>query len=386
MKIAMINSFYSRKYPSGENEVFTQLSRVLKYSGVKIEEIIVETDIRSRQSFYRLRCAINEIFGWGGLDPRVQLGKRELDLIHINNLFPNFERKSTELIKIPKILTLHNYRSVCVAGTLSRGGTYCDLCSVNPVNSLKYRCYRNSFMATFPLFLSRLLKQQIRFIQKMDLVVVPSKRSLEIFTKFGIANNKWRVIPHGIAPGSKVIAAERGKFVFVGRLSLEKGLDRILRSWPTDILLDIVGDGDFDTEPYKSSENINFLGRQPREFVVDNLGKYSGLVFASSAPESALPLVALEALASGLPIISVEGNTVSDAIFEGEFGLVLTKNFDKQDLDLALRQVMKEFPKLSARALKYVQLHHSEEIWVSNYYSAYIEAIKNWKLKDADLR
>ena len=386
MKIAMINSFYSRKYPSGENEVFTQLSKVLKYSGAEIDEILVESDIQSRQRFYRLRCSINEIFGKGGLDPRVQLGAGEHDVIHINNLFPNFERKSTELIKTPKILTLHNYRSVCIAGTLSRGGSYCDLCSVNPMNSLKYRCYRNSFMATFPLFLSRLFKQQIRFIQKMDLVVVPSKRSLEIFTKFGIANDKWRVIPHGIVPGSKVFAGEREKFVFVGRLSLEKGLDRILRSWPSDILLDIVGDGDFDTKPYEASKNINFLGRQPRDFVVGNLGKYSGLVFASSAPESALPLVALEALASGLPIVSIEGNTVSDAIFEGEFGLVLTKNFDKQDLNMALRKVIKEFSKLSARALEYVQLHHSEDTWVSNYYSAYLEAIKNWKLKEADLR
>jgi len=49
-------------------------------------------------------------------------------------------------LKIPILLTLHNYRLICANALLLRNGKPCELCvkKTFPLSGIRYRCYRNS--------------------------------------------------------------------------------------------------------------------------------------------------------------------------------------------------------------------------------------------------
>lgn len=386
MKIALINSFYSRSKPSGENEIFEQLFFGLEKNGVKVLPITLETDVEKLKLFYPLRSAINVAIGIGGRIPRKTIRKFQPDVIHVHNLFPNFASFWIAKVKLPKILTIHNYRPICAAGTLSRAGAFCNLCVRRPSSAVRYGCYRDSRLATLPFYISRRLRIQERYLSKFQQIIVPSQRAMDIYAHFGVTNHKWEVIPHAIQTPNVTVNKKSDKVLFVGRLSEEKGLKKILELWPESIQLDVIGDGDLDIEKYRNKKEINFLGRFPREEVISILSGYKALIFTSTSPESAFPLVALESLKFGLPLITSDGNTVADAIRVGHFGVILPPNFSQVHLIQSLEIVNLNYEFLSANARKYSSEHHDYELWLKRYEELYKKNFIATKLSERSVR
>lgn len=379
MKVTLINSFYSRSTPSGENENFKQLISGLRKLGVQISAITIETDEEVKSFLFRIRSALNIIFGKGSNNPIRKIVDLNPDIVHVNNLFPNFESYWLRNTSFPKVITVHNYRAICAAGTLSRDGKFCDLCVHKPTSSMRYSCYKDSRLATFPLYISRLFRIQERNLERFQRVYVPSKRALTIFTAAGIANDKWEVVPHAVDIPEVNFGKKTEKYVFVGRLTSEKGIERILDMWSNDFDIDVIGEGDLDKKRYASSEKIKFYGSIPREDVIKMLPSYRALVFCSSSPESALPLVVLESLASGLPIITTDHNTVADAVRDGNFGVVLPFNFSTLDLSLALNAIGSNYTSFTTNAKEYSKKFHNFENWIGKYISSYKQVVSEWQ-------
>ena len=379
MKVVLVNSFYSNSKPSGENEIFKELFNGLKKFGIWVSSITLETDMEEKKFLFRSRAAFNVFIGKGMANPSKQIEKLNPDIVHINNLFPNFESNWLKKTNYPKVITIHNYRAICAAGTLSRDGKFCNLCLYKPYSAIRYRCYKNSKLATLPLYISRLLKRQEKILTKFQKVFVPSQRALDIFSTFGIANEKWQVIPHAIQQPKLLKHEKINKYVFVGRLSPEKGIERILDMWPQKVALDVIGDGNLDRSKYISNVNVNFLGKVSRKEVLELLPKYKGMVFTSSSPESALPLVVLESIALGLPIITTDNNTVSDAVREGNFGAILPANYIKRDLEFCIKQIESNYEDLRIKAQNYSKLHHNFRSWINAYNSIYKQVIEEWE-------
>lgn len=378
MKVALINSFYSRSKPSGENSLFDQLASALTTSKVATSQIVAETDDQLRGPFSRIRLAVNVISGKGSLNPTARIREFNPDIIHVNNLFPNFESNWIKKSQFPKVITIHNYRPICAAGTLSRDGQFCDLCIKKPSSAIRFGCYRNSRLATFPMYLSRLLRIQERYLRYFQRVYVPSNRALEIFRSAGIADVNWQVIPHAVDVVPDKSQGKNSRFVFVGRLTSEKGIERILNSWPKEFDLDIIGDGDLDKRKYDQQSNVIFLGNLPRQKVIQLISSYRALIFSSSSPESALPLVALESLALGLPVITVDHNTVADAVRDGDFGRILPTDFSEEDLARNLKDVDDKYIHYSNNARAYSEKYHNFESWIQSYIASYSEVIAEW--------
>jgi glycosyltransferase involved in cell wall biosynthesis len=219
------------------------------------------------------------------------------------------------------------------------------------------------------------MRVQERILVRYQRVYVPSKRALNIYTRFGVVTEKWRLVPHAVRPQDESVGEKTEKYVFVGRLSSEKGIDRLLEFWPRNVALDVIGDGDLDTRKYAERKEISFLGRIPRENVMKELSTYRALVFSSSAPESALPLVALESLSLGLPIIAVDHNTVADAIREGEFGVVLPPLFTGDDLAKCVFDLESRYDFFCDKAKSYSLQNHNYDSWILSYLESYHEVL-----------
>lgn len=164
-----------------------------------------------------------------------------------------------------------------------------------------------------------------------DKIVVASSYTKKTFLEQGIAQDKIIINPYGVdlqkfCP-SKYTNRERPlRFLFLGGVNARKGIPLLLQSWQSLQLMNaelwLVG-------PVKPSirylipdlPGLKVMGKYPHENLPALLQQCDVLVFPSYFEGFALVL--LEALASGLPIITTEATAGPDLISNGKEGFLI---------------------------------------------------------------
>ena len=110
--------------------------------------------------------------------------------------------------------------------------------------------------------------------------------------------------------------------LFVGRLSQEKGVATMLRSWcQIDAPLRVVGGGPlYDFVKSFGLGNVLFLGQLTPEQVSIEMARASFLVMPSEWYEG-FPMVLVEAFAHGLPVIASRLGAMAEIVEDGVTGL-----------------------------------------------------------------
>jgi glycosyltransferase involved in cell wall biosynthesis len=221
-------------------------------------------------------------------------------------------------------MTLHNYRLTCINAQLLRNGHPCQLCvGSHPWRGVQFRCYRNSYLASaaaaITLSLNRTLGTHEKGVNRF-LVFTPFQRDLMI--EAGIRPEKLELVPNFVAdpgprrwePGASDI------MLYVGRLSPEKGVDRLIDAWarvmPAEMRLVVVGDGQLrSTLAERRVPGVEFRGRIAAEEVRALMLEARALLFPTIWYEGQ-PMVLLEALASGLPVVAPRIGAVAHTMDE----------------------------------------------------------------------
>lgn len=151
-------------------------------------------------------------------------------------------------------------------------------------------------------------------------------------------------------------------FLFVGRLSSQKNIPLLLDVFSDKSLADtkllIIGDGneEIKSEVIKQSSltnnRIQFLGK--KDNVLDYMNAVDALVLTSR--HEGLPIVILEALSVGLPIISTPVGGIPD-IIKNKINGILTKGETKEDLLEAIH----EFLRLDTDEIIYMKKNNIHE-------------------------
>jgi glycosyltransferase involved in cell wall biosynthesis len=137
---------------------------------------------------------------------------------------------------------------------------------------------------------------------------VHSPFAAEIATRSGISVDSLELVDNftfdcGPRP---TLASNSDEVVGVGRLSWEKGFDRIVRAWSeskTELRLTIVGEGPAKAElEGLAPSNVRFIGRLSSS-EINALMLNARALFLPSRWFESQPMVVLEALAAGLPPI-----------------------------------------------------------------------------------
>jgi glycosyltransferase involved in cell wall biosynthesis len=125
----------------------------------------------------------------------------------------------------------------------------------------------------------------------------------------GIPSDRISVIPNFVAdPGPRARPASASDTVlFVGRLTPEKGIELLIRSWQevagAGMRLVVIGDGPlYEQMRSLAPSSVSFLGRLEPSSVSEWMLASRAIVVPSTWYE-VQPLVILEALAAGLPIV-----------------------------------------------------------------------------------
>jgi glycosyltransferase involved in cell wall biosynthesis len=124
-------------------------------------------------------------------------------------------------------------------------------------------------------------------------------------------------------PGTGV--HEGGFALYVGRLSPEKGIGPLIRLWrqlAPGIPLRVVGSGPLETLAAESPPNVEWLGWQPHDRVLAAMKDASFLVFPTECYEG-FPMVLLEAMATGLPVIASGQGSLPEIVQDGTSGVLV---------------------------------------------------------------
>ncbi|WP_329368219.1 glycosyltransferase family 4 protein [Streptomyces sp. NBC_01483] len=379
-RVALVHSFYSSRQPSGENAAVRDQADALRATGHDVTMVAADTDSLEQRRGYTLRAAARVATG-RGRSPLATLEQLAPDVVHVHNLFPNFGTEWLEHWTGPLVATVHNYRPVCAAGTLFRNGEVCTRCpDGDRWAGMRNGCYRASRTATVPLaWAIRGGAAAHPVLRRADRIVLLSERSRDLYLRFGLPAEKLALVPNFVeVPDRSRIEnpeiASPGatpRWLFVGRLTEEKGIVPLLQNWPRGEHLDVIGSGPLESTCRQlAPEHVRLLGSRPREHVLDMLPGYTGLIFPSLWFEGN-PLVYQEALACGVPVLARAGSSAGDSVRqEGTGALYHTDN----ELPRALLNARTVFPRIRNHCRSVYAERYTARSWNAAMSMVYLQA------------
>jgi glycosyltransferase involved in cell wall biosynthesis len=326
VKIAVVHSQYRSAHPSGENIAVEQQTEALRQAGHDILEIYRSTDVESQKRLYTVRSALSLATGLDFQHPDRAITQFAPDIVQVHNTVPNFGTRWLAQLPTPVVTTLHNFRVSCANGLLYRDGKICVACPTTGSASAAFHgCYQGSRVASLPAAIATAGgASKNRLIRASAAVISQSIRVHEFMLKEGLPGELLHLIPGFVESRHAVVADPPSKpaFIFVGRITPEKGLNELLAIWPGGFRLDIVGTGDVRASGTGSPSDVRYLGVQSRDWISAALPLYSALVFPGRVWEGAYPLVVREALEAGIPVVALDGSGAADLVHSSGAGAV----------------------------------------------------------------
>jgi glycosyltransferase involved in cell wall biosynthesis len=252
------------------------------------------------------------------------------DLLHVHNTFPLASPAVIHAAKaerVPVVMTLHNYRLLCVNALFFRRGRVCEDCLGGlPWHGVFHGCYRDSRPASAVVAAMLTLHRTLGTWNMVDRFIALTEFARQKFIEGGFPPEKISVKPNFVHPDPGPGEGHGGYALFVGRLSPEKGLGTLLMAWERlggKAPLKIVGDGPLAPEVQEAQKRIpgvEWLGRKAPEEVYALMGEASFLVFPSEWYEG-FPKVLAEAFAKGLPVLASALGSQGSIVDHGRTGL-----------------------------------------------------------------
>ena len=330
MKVLVVHNTYQQR--GGEDTVFESEVELLKKNNITVDTLLYDNhEIKTTKD--KILTGLLAVY-----NPR---GKKKLlekirafkpDIIHIHNFFPLASPSifyATQELRIPVVMTLHNYRLICPSAYLYfNGRIYEDnIYKRFPLKPILQGVYRESMVQTASLvFMTGVHKILKTWSKKIDRYITLTEFAKKKFigTSLGASEQQFVVKPNFV-PDIGVGKDKRKDFLFIGRLSEEKGIATMLNAFSeSKSNIKILGDGPLKSMVETAAnehENIEYLGFRPRKEVVEILKSVKALIFTSVWYEG-MPMVILEAFSVGTPIISSNIGGPAEMIQDNYNGLL----------------------------------------------------------------
>lgn len=237
------------------------------------------------------------------------------DVVHVHNtwyaLSPAVVRAS-RAAGSAVVMTLHNYRLLCVNALLFRDGRPCEDCvGTHPWRGVRHGCYRGSVVLSVPPAVTIAVHRRLgTWRRDVDLFLALNAFSRALLVRGGLPPERIRVKPNFVDdPGARAKPARDSPVVlYVGRLVGQKGVETLVEGWRllglTGLELVIVGDGPLRARlEERAPAGVRFTGQLSAEEVRERMLTARTLAFPSLSYE-VQPRVILEALAAGLPVLA----------------------------------------------------------------------------------
>ena len=407
MKVLEINAYHSRV--GGAVTVYTNTTIGLKEAGHDVVNFTLKWDDNEASEFSKyfpeskdtrkgiLRPVKNIATYFYHKEAAKKLEKliidHKPDIAQIHLIWGQLSPSILPVLKkynIPVIFTIHDYRIVCPNYLFLNGyGKVCEKCKgKNFYNCVKYKCCKNSrflsVMMSAEQYFRNLFFHPAKYAQG---IVYVSDFAKEIHEKYmpqlkNIPN--IRLYNFHTKIESAPVADKNDYFLFFGRLSREKGLDLLLKTFGRlpNLKLKIVGKGPYEEKVVNfiqnnNCTNIEFVGYKKGEELIDIIRKAYFTVVPSEWYENN-PMTIIESYSVGTPVIGASIGGIPEIISENNTGFI----FDNNDTSLqsavlrASQLSPKDYEKMCRNALEYAQTNFGKEQYITKIVHFFQDVMK----------
>lgn len=343
MRILSVHNTYQIR--GGEDESRAAEENLLREHGHHVDQYEETNDRVATLS--KAQLAVKTIWSTETYrDVTQHLKQHAVDVVHVQNFFPLISpavHHAAHDAGVPVVQTLRNYRLLCPNALFFRDGNVCEDClgKAIPYPGVVHGCYRDSRVASAGVATMIVAHRALKtWTQNIDYFITLTEFARQKFIAGGFPAEKIIVKPNFVNPDPQPGKGDGGYMLFVGRLSVEKGLDTLIEAWrrlDIPVPLKIIGDGPLSDMVQSAAQEINtieWLGRQPMQEVYDLMGRAIAVIFPSKWYET-FGRVAVEAFAKGTPVIASNIGAIAELVDGDRTG----RRFSPGDPDDLTRQV-----------------------------------------------
>ncbi len=340
MRILFIHTYYTEK--GGEDVVFETEKAKLQQDGYQVDALVFNNTGRTF-----LNVVLQHFNPFSYLRTLKKIKSFRPDVVHIHNL--HFAASpsviwAAKACNVPVVMTLHNYRLICPSAILYHNQKLflASLKGGFPWKAVFCRVYKNSLPLSFWLASNIWLQKVLGTWKKVDRFILLSPFAKALYLKSGVGITAGQVvIKSNFIPGnSKKAAVKKAGFVYVGRLSEEKGLNLIIEAFKqSPFNLTIIGDGPLRKEvtAFASAHpQVTYLGFLDRAAVQEVIAASAVLLFPSKSYEG-MPMAIIEAFANATPVLASALGSLPGIVTDGHNGFLFLPG-QVDDLVLRIKQ------------------------------------------------
>lgn len=385
MKILQANQFYYER--GGADKYFLEISARLQAAGHEVAVFSMRHPKNLPSPFEKYfvsRISFNEsrlrdyLLAPGRMIYSLEAQRRfkrlvrdfKPDIIHIHNIYHHLSPSILPVAKefgIPVVMHVHDYKLICPNHQLFTEGQVCERCrGGHYYEALKHRCFRDSYPKSALLSAEMYIHHQLLRIYErhLDRLIAPSQFMKDTLVRFGWPADKIEVLYNFTDTNQVLESAKKPSasdyLLYFGRLSVEKGVDSLIRAWSSakrSERLCLAGSGPQEQElrvlagKYGPEAKIEFLGQLQGAALTKAIAGARAVIIPSIWYEN-MPLALLEALALGRPVIAANIGGLPEVVKEGDCGWLFEAG-NASDLQAALdRSAQSDLDAYGERALK----------------------------------
>ncbi len=268
------------------------------------------------------------------------LAARHFDILHAHDWSIGSVIGPARNAGVPVVLTQHDYSHVCATKRLIRGGDVCP--GPAPIACVRCASSRHGPVLGPGIALANVLARRTR-TRHVD-TFIPVSSVVAASTRLP-GRSSYTVIPNFI-PDELLVGEPTpnpdGPIVFVGDLSLHKGIDVLLEAHqrlgglPPLVLAGRV----LESTPRDLPDQVELRGLLDHASVIDLMRSACVVAVPSIVPDCC-PTVVLEAMAVGRPVVAAASGGIVDLVDHGVTGLLVVPG-DPADLSAALSTVVSD--------------------------------------------
>jgi len=324
MNITVAHSRY--RHPGGEERHIDLLIGELQRTGHSVER--VEPTVREVSA--RQKISLGATLAYRPSAGRMvtsSLRHRSADVVHFHNITPHLTTAALRAAKVSGaqvVLTFHNFRFACPAGTLLRHGRRHDDCIRGSSLVCGLRGARKPWIEGVAYGAAIELQRRLRLLTRwVDAFVTPAYHLRDTFIRAGGPSVRTHVIPYGV-PLAPVVGGSGAFALFAARLSVEKGVYTLLEAarQAPHIPFVVAGDGPLAHLLDGAPPNVEWVGPVSHARVAD-LRRDAAFVVAPSEWPEILPFAAIEAIGDGRPVVATRTEGLSEIVDDGVSGLLV---------------------------------------------------------------
>ena len=359
MKILLINRFHYRK--GGSEAVYFNTAELLQKAGHKVIFFSFTDDknVPCEQSDYFVNSSVSRINGMmnyffnSEVKRKLELliEKEKPDIAHVHLIWGGVGPAIFSILKkhhIPLIHTAHDYRMICPAYTFNCNGHICEKCAGKHFYKCAIKKCSKGKLIESSLMALEMYERNIFFKPENNFsgIIYVSKFSkdkhLQHRPQLGSVHSMVQYNCSQEPPTELINKFNRNYYLFFGRLSYEKGVDKLIDVFAKlpDLKLKIVGTGPLEAELKEKVAslgitNIEFAGYKSG-YELQSIIAIASFVIVPSQWYENNPMTIIESYSLQTPVIGSDLGGIPEIIDNGKTGYIFDHN-SNNDLEKMLR-------------------------------------------------